>query len=356
MWAVADLGKIDLGDTSGKLEELGARLISFGNKITEYVKGINTVSSDDLQSSKDKIDKIIEIANTLAAVSSDPIEQLGEKLKNFATDALKKFVDGLNDEKPKEDASNAMKTLIDAIIGAMGEKDDDVKTGATNIIETATKALESSNHTDRASKAGLNILNGFINGMNDKDGRVWNKAYSIGRTAVDAINKATDEHSPSKETFKTGKFFDQGFINGIKSLEDKIYSETYGVGDKARLGLGRAIRGVSNLISEGIDDEFTIRPVLDLSDVQSGAAAINGMLGVPSVGVAANLNAISTGMRTYRQNGGDDVISAIDKLGKNLGNTTGDTYNINGITYDNGSEIQEAVSTLVRAARIERRT
>lgn len=356
MWAVADLGKINLGDTSGKLEELGARLGSFGNKVTEYVKGINTISLDDLQSSKDKIDKIIEIANTLAAVSSDPIEKLGEKLKNFATDALKKFVDGLNDTQPKDDAKNAIKALIDAIIKGMEEKDDDVKTGATKIIETATKALESSNHTDRASKAGLNILNGFINGMNDKDGRVWNKAYSIGRTAVDAINKATDEHSPSKETFKTGKFFDQGFINGIKSLEDKIYSETYGVGDKARLGLGRAIRGVSNLISEGIDDEFTIRPVLDLSDVQSGAAAINGMLGVPSVGVAANLNAISTGMRTYRQNGGDDVISAIDKLGKNLGNTTGDTYNINGITYDNGSEIQEAVSTLVRAARIERRT
>ena len=356
MWAIADLGKINLGDTSGKLEELGARLVSFGNKITEYVKSINTVSLDDLQSSKGKIDKIIEIANTLAAVSSDPIEQLGEKLKNFATDALNKFVDGLNSTQPKDDATNAVKALIDAIISAMGEKDDDVKTGATNIIETATKALESSNHTDRASKAGLNILNGFINGMNDKDGRVWNKAYSIGRTAVDAINKATDEHSPSKETFKTGKFFDQGFINGIKSLEDKIYSETYGVGDKARLGLGRAIKGVSNLISEGIDDEFTIRPVLDLSDVQSGAAAINGMLGVPSVGVAANLNAISTGMRTYRQNGGDDVISAIDKLGKNLGNTTGDTYNINGITYDNGSEIQEAVSTLVRAARIERRT
>ena len=356
MWAVADLGKINLGDTSGKLEELGARLCSFGNKVTEYVKGINTISLDDLQSSKDKIDKIIEIANTLASVSSDPIEQLGEKLKNFANDALKTFVDGLNAEQPKVDATNAIKALIDAIISAMGEKDDDVKTGATNIIETATKALESSNHTDRASKAGLNILNGFINGMNDKDGRVWNKAYSIGRTAVDAINKATDEHSPSKETFKTGKFFDQGFINGIKSLEDKIYSETYGVGDKARLGLGRAIRGVSNLISEGIDDEFTIRPVLDLSDVQSGAAAINSMLRVPSVGVAANLNAISTGMRTYRQNGGDDVISAIDKLGKNLGNTTGDTYNINGITYDNGSEIQEAVSTLVRAAKIERRT
>ena len=355
MWAIADLGKINLGDTSGKLEELGARLGSFGNKITEYVKGINTVSLDDLQSSKDKIDKIIEIANTLAAVSSDPIEQLGEKLKNFATDALKKFVDGLNATQPKDDATNAIKTLIDAIIKGMEEKKPDVENGSKAVVETAMTTLKSYDMSG-AEEIGKNFVQGFANGINNNLYLARDAGSAVGKQALKAAKQSIDSHSPSKETYKLGTFFDQGFINGIKSLEDKIYSETYGVGDKARLGLGRAIRGVSNLISEGIDDEFTIRPVLDLSEVQSGAAAINGMLGVPSVGVAANLNAISTGMRTYRQNGGDDVISAIDKLGKNLGNTTGDTYNINGITYDNGSEIQEAVSTLVRAAKIERRT
>lgn len=67
-----------------------------------------------------------------------------------------------------------------------------------------------------------------------------------------------------------------------------------------------------------------------------------------------NLNAISYGMRN-RQNGNDDVISAIDKLGKSLGNSRGDTYSINGITYDDGSNIKEAVETLVRAAKVERR-
>ena len=355
MWAIADLGKINLGDTSGKLEELGARLGSFGNKITEYVKGINTVSLDDLQSGKEKINKIIEIANTLAAVSSDPIEQLGEKLKNFATDALKKFVDGLNATQPKDDATNAIKTLIDAIIKGMEEKKPDVENGSKAVVETAMTTLKSYDMSG-AEEIGKNFVQGFANGINNNLYLARDAGSAVGKKALEAAKQSIDSHSPSKETYKLGTFFDQGFINGIKSLEDKIYSETYGVGDKARLGLGRAIRGVSNLISEGIDDEFTIRPVLDLSEVQSGAAAINGMLGVPSVGVAANLNAISTGMRTYRQNGGDDVISAIDKLGKNLGNTTGDTYNINGITYDNGSEIQEAVSTLVRAARIERRT
>ena len=355
MWAIADLGKINLGDTSGKLEELGARLGSFGNKVTEYVKGINTISLDDLQSSKDKIDKIIEIANTLAAVSSDPIEQLGEKLKNFATDALKKFVDGLNETQPRDDATNAIKTLINAIIKGMEEKKPDVENGSKAVVETAMTTLKSYDMSG-AEEIGKNFVQGFANGINKNIYLARDAGSAVGKKALEAAKQSIDSHSPSKETYKLGTFFDQGFINGIKSLEDKIYSETYGVGDKARLGLGRAIRGVSNLISEGIDDEFTIRPVLDLSDVQSGAAAINGMLGVPSVGVAANLNAISTGMRTYRQNGGDDVISAIDKLGKNLGNTTGDTYNINGITYDNGSEIQEAVSTLVRAAKIERRT
>ena len=355
MWAIADLGKINLGDTSGKLEELGARLGSFGNKITEYVKGINTISLDDLQSSKNKIDKIIEIANTLAAVSSDPIEQLGEKLKNFATDALKKFVDGLNETQPRDDATNAIKALIDAIIKGMEEKKPDVENGSKAVVETAMTTLKSYDMSG-AEEVGKNFVRGFANGITNNIYLARDAGSQVGKKALEAAKQSIDSHSPSKETYKLGTFFDQGFINGVKSLEDKIYSETYGVGDKARLGLGRAIRGVSNLISEGIDDEFTIRPVLDLSEVQSGAAAINGMLGVPSVGVAANLNAISTGMRTYRQNGGDDIVSAIDKLGKNLGNTNGDTYNINGITYDDGSEISEAVKTLVRAARIGRRT
>ena len=355
MWAVSDLGKINLGDTSGKLEELGARLGSFGNKITEYVKGINTVSLEDLQSGKDKIDNIIEIANTLAAVSSEPIEQLGEKLNNFATDALKNFVDGLNATQPKDDATNAIKAIIDAIIKGMEDKKPDVENGSKAVVETAITALKSQDISG-AEEAGKNFVQGFANGINNNIYLARDAGSSVGKKALEAAKASIDSHSPSRETYKLGAFFDQGFINGVKSLQDKIYSETYGVGDRARLGLSRAIKGVSNLIMEGIDDEFTIRPVLDLSDIRSGAAAINGMIGTPSVGVAANLNAISTGMRMNRQNGGEEVVSAIDRLGRNLGNTSGDTYNINGITYDNGSEIQEAVGTLVRAARIERRT
>ena len=76
----------------------------------------------------------------------------------------------------------------------------------------------------------------------------------------------------------------------------------------------------------------------------------------PSIGVMSNIGAISSMMNRNQNRGNDDVVSAIDALSKRLGNTSGDTYNINGVTYDDGSNITDAVKTIVRAARIERRT
>ena len=62
-------------------------------------------------------------------------------------------------------------------------------------------------------------------------------------------------------------------------------------------------------------------------------------------------------MMKYNQNGvNSDVISAIENLGRKLGNTNGNTYNINGITYDDGSGVSDAIETLIRAAKIERRS
>ena len=56
------------------------------------------------------------------------------------------------------------------------------------------------------------------------------------------------------------------------------------------------------------------------------------------------------------QNGtNSDVVSAIDQLRKDLSSNIGNVYNIDGVTYDDGSNISEAVQALVRAARVERR-
>ena len=114
---------------------------------------------------------------------------------------------------------------------------------------------------------------------------------------------------------------------------------------------------IASILDSDIDSNPTIRPVIDLSDVQSGAAAINGMFGNGiSIGANTNLNAISASMAQKSQNGvNSDVISAINNLGKQLGNVGNTTYQVNGITYDDGSNVANAVYDIVRAARVERR-
>ena len=81
------------------------------------------------------------------------------------------------------------------------------------------------------------------------------------------------------------------------------------------------------------------------------------MLGVNyPVTAMGNVSAISTMMSARSQNGvNDDVVSAIDRLRKELGNIGGDSYTINGVSYDEGSDVADAIKTLVRAAKIERR-
>ena len=50
------------------------------------------------------------------------------------------------------------------------------------------------------------------------------------------------------------------------------------------------------------------------------------------------------------------AMEAIDKVRDRMDNIKGTTYHIDGITYDEGSDVAEAIKTLVRAAKIERRT
>ena len=70
--------------------------------------------------------------------------------------------------------------------------------------------------------------------------------------------------------------------------------------------------------------------------------------------MAANVRSISASMNR-NQNGGNEVVSAIKDLGRQIGKASGDTYTINGVTYDDGTEVSNAVKELIRAARIERR-
>ena len=358
MYAISSLARLDLDSVSGKFGNFGDKLVIFAQKLSEFINGLKDVGKDELKEASDKMDEIVTLASKLMKVDSKTtksFKDFSDKLKTFGLDAVKEFIKSLKNVELKTQADDAIKTLIDSLKTVISSYKGPFNEEGVALVGEAVKGLQDSNAIEKAKQAGRDFGQGFINGIQSKKSDANTMANGLGTFANRGLQTGIDSNSPSKITHKLGNFFGEGFIIGIKEYNNKVYSQSSDMAERAKDGLSRAIAGVSNLIADGIDDDITIRPILDLSDVQAGAASINGMFASPSIGVMSNLNAISSGMRSYRQNGGENVVDAIDRLSKNLGNTNGDTYHIDGITYDDGSNVASAVQTLIRAAKIERR-
>ena len=348
--SLAKIKDIDFGylkDNSSNITEIGTNMSNFINKLALSNK-------DKTELAKNNADAFVELVTKFNNVNGDNIKKIGNGLKTIGETGINKFVESLSGYSPLIKVSKAISDLINKLLDTMESKRIDVESKFTSIVTSAIDKINESTMIDKMKTAGKNFAQGFAYGIENNRYLAINAGTNLGNSAYNAAKRAIDAHSPSKKAHKLGNFFGLGFINGIHEYTSNAYSESYNMADEARKGLSNAISKVNDILNDDRTNQPTIRPVLDLTDIESGAGKINGLFN--NVNVGSNLNAITFGMRSKGQNGtANDVVSAINKLGSNIG-SGGDTYNINGITYDNQSSIAEAIQVLIRAANIERRS
>ena len=344
---IDDIDFINLAEASEEAPTIGKNLSSFITKLASS-------SKDTTELAKTNADSFVELITKFSSVNGDNIKKIGDGLKTIGETGIDKFVESLSGNSPATKVSQAIRDLITKLIDTMETKRGDVESKFTSIVMSAIDKLNESTMIDKMKTAGKNFAQGFADGIISNKYLAANAGTELGNAAYNSAKRAIDAHSPSKKAHKLGNFFGLGFINGIHEYTSDAYGESYNMADEARKGLTNAISKVNDILNDDRTNQPTIRPVLDLTDVESGAGKINGLF--KNVNIGGNLNAITVGMRSKGQNGtANDVVSAINKLGSNLG-STGDTYNINGITYDDQSSVSEAIQTLIRAANIERRS
>lgn len=100
----------------------------------------------------------------------------------------------------------------------------------------------------------------------------------LANAALNSIKITINSKSPSKETMKLGKYTSQGFAIGISSLTNEVYKESANVGNKAIDGIRGSLGEVSKYLDEDLDWGPTVRPVMDLSEIQNGISQANGMI------------------------------------------------------------------------------
>jgi hypothetical protein len=228
---------------------------------------------------------------------------------------------------------------------------------ATMLASTVSAAAAIRSQYAGFSGAGSYLVDGFARGIELRTWVAKLKARNMAKDAEDAAREELRVKSPSKVFMEIGMYVAEGFAGGIEKYSGLVDGAVVDMADSAIDSVGNTISRLASAIETDIDSQPTIRPVLDLSDVRSGAATIGSLFDTNSqVGVMANVGTVSTMMRGYGQNGGsDDIVNAIDKLRKDFSNMSGDSYSVGNITYDDGSNIADAVKNLARAAKMERR-
>lgn len=150
--------------------------------------------------------------------------------------------------------------------------------------------------------AARDMVAGFANGISANTFLAEAKAAEMAAAAARAARRELDEHSPSKVGYEIGDFFGVAFVGAIGDYADKSYRAGAEMGSKARIGLTEAVSKISDYINSDIDAQPTIRPVLDLSNVQSGTRQINAMFSrTQAMSINANMSRAHT---SGNQNGG----------------------------------------------------
>lgn len=391
-WIEKIFGKQDFESFKTNVVYIADALVAYSSTISS-----GSVSADTINASSGSIEKLVGIIKKMSDIDSSAATKFKEaintlasvNLKDFATtfstdisgmnhaglEIINKIVEGV--ESKSEAVTNAIKKVLESALEYMKEKYADFKSCGKSMIEKLSAGID--DKAEAASKSittmcngcisaineykanfytiGKNLVQGFANGISANTWMAEANSRAMANAAKAAAKRALNEHSPSKEMYKIGDYAGAGFVNALLDYASEAYSASYDMASEAKNGLSKAISRISDIIDSDIDTQPTIRPVVDLSDVTSGVNAINGMMALnPSVGVMASVSSINASMNRKIQNGQNgDILNAIAGLNKTISNMSGDTYNVNGVTYDDGSNISEAVKAIIQAAKIDRR-
>ena len=354
-----------LHSAASKLGQINFSYINSGLKnLASALNGFDSINSS-----------LSGVGATIATNLVTPIRQTISVLMSVGGEIPNAIASGINSTQGQVAAS--MNTMVGSTINAIRSQSskfraagvsygtsiaNGVKSKSSSVSSAASSAAISGAQGARGAyssmyNAGSYLMDGLKNGINNRKWVAINAAEKVARQITNITNAVFGEHSPSRVFMQIGRYLDEGLAIGINDSSDVATNSASNMANSVIGNVQNAISISGDLFSANADAQPTIKPIVDLSEVRRGANAISGIFGSgPSVGVMANVNAISSSMNGRIQNGNNsEVVSAINKLRDKL-DGVGNTYNtINGVTYDDGSNVTDAIKTLVRYAKIGER-
>lgn len=304
---------------SGKdLKKTGENLVTFAGLIKCFMVECEGLNAGQLESLQTALQSIVDIAASFSAIDTAALTEFVQSMEMIGSTSVDEFLNSFSNSKTA--ASVAVNALIANLKSALTTSQSQLK---NKFEETAKKGLEgvTSNKSDfkkagsdlvvevgngigsqtstisskfsallgnavasirgyysQFQSAGSYLAAGVANGIAANTGRVASAARSMAGQAATASEKRLDERSPSKVGYQIGDYFGIGFTNGISDNIRKAGLSSENLAESAHTGLTAAISKVADFLNSDMDTTPTIRPVLDLTEIQNGAVAMSALM------------------------------------------------------------------------------
>ena len=265
---VAEYDDIEYSD---QMDDLLWILDDFGYSLATFGDNLGTTDVASLSTAASIIETLVNLAGSAAGIDPSNVSTIGSILEEYGKISLTGFVAGFN--AVSGEAVNAVNGMIAQIVLAI-QNDTTVKTAAMLLSISTATAVRSAYAV--WYNAGTNLGRGLSRGISAMAGTIRSAAVNAAKGAINAIRITWSIHSPSKVGEGLGEYWDLGIAKGMNAYSYLIDRSATNIGDNA-ITTAQSVLNNMNRLTDNIDAEPTIRPVMDLSDIVNGVNTLDGL-------------------------------------------------------------------------------
>ncbi|QBZ73583.1 tape measure protein [Streptomyces phage RosaAsantewaa] len=215
----------------------------------------------------------------------DDLKKQIEDTKVFSNALQRLRAFGLNDETYKDLLATGTSALpfVEQLL-AGGKTSIDELNKLSKELDTAGAAL-GRDASKNLYQAAVDSAAGLVEGLKKQQANIEKQMDKIADAMVKSIKKKLGIKSPSRAFMAIGGFTAEGLALGMQNNAKIVERSAVKMGEGALTSLQRAMSNVADMVTNDIDSQPVITPVLDLSSIRKDASIIGNILGTGKISV-----------------------------------------------------------------------
>ena len=262
------------------LQFIGDLLVQLVEKVPEFVDAGMKIIIGFLEGVASNLQPVIEAVLEMLIALLEGIAAKLPDLIQAGANIIIAFLEGIGQQVPRV-IDAGFKMIIDFINGLADSIRENTPTLLEAVANLCTAFLDGILNFLGISEfvnVGKNIVNGIIDGIQSMISNVVSTVENLADQALDGIKDFLGIASPSKAFAEVGKFCAVGMADGITKYASGVTDATEDMGDASLKTMQDTMSRLTDAMNADLDSAPVITPVLDLTDVKSGANTLANML------------------------------------------------------------------------------